>query len=67
MTDQSKWDENKQTGFYRRPVHHGEMMGQSKMTDAGTSTLDQNLAAEAGINLAKKLLNSRNKKLKNDS
>ena len=66
MSRESKWNENKQSGTYHRPVHHGEMIAGSQLTDEGSSSFKQNLAAPEGIDLAKRLLNSRVKRPENN-
>jgi len=56
MNRESKYNTDRSTGSYNRPVHHGEVVMGSKVRNDAPSTLEQNLAAPEGISLAKRLL-----------
>lgn len=56
MNRESKYNTGRNTGAYSRPIHHGEVVTGSKVKNDAPSTLGQNLAAQDGISLAKRLL-----------
>lgn len=56
MNRESKYNTDRGTGAYSRPVHHGEVVSGSKVRNDAPSTLGQHLAAPEGISLAKRLL-----------
>ena len=60
MNRESKWNKETQAGTYHRPVHHGEVLADTKTVVEGNAVSEQNLAAQEGMDLAKKLLQRRN-------
>jgi len=59
MSRESKYNTDLRTGSYNRPVHHGEVVNGSKVKNDAPSTLEQDLGAQEGISLAKRLFASR--------